>query len=211
MTHQSAPQLLILHAVRLLGFADSAALAERSGASGDEVTHLLRDAQRHGWVHHVEFAEHSGWSLTDAGRTENEHQLAVERNSADPVGAVPSVYRDFLPLNTRLLRAVTDWQIRPTSEARFTPNTHTDNAWDQRVLDELVALGAALSPLTDRLCRVLARFDGYAARYEVALHKALSGQHHWVDTTGVDSCHRVWFQLHEDLVATLGIDRRTEV
>jgi hypothetical protein len=28
--------------------------------------------------------------------------------------------------------------------------------------------------------------------------------------TGVDSCHRVWFELHEDLVATLGIDRATE-
>jgi hypothetical protein len=30
-----------------------------------------------------------------------------------------------------------------------------------------------------------------------------------VDRTDVDSCHRVWFELHEDLVATLGIDRRT--
>ncbi|WP_245966848.1 hypothetical protein [Sphaerisporangium album] len=23
----------------------------------------------------------------------------------------------------------------------------------------------------------------------------------------VDSCHRVWFELHEDLIATLGLDR----
>jgi hypothetical protein len=30
-----------------------------------------------------------------------------------------------------------------------------------------------------------------------------------VDRTDVDSCHRVWFELHEDLVATLGIDHRT--
>ncbi|MEK8226978.1 hypothetical protein NKG05_14185 [Oerskovia sp. M15] len=33
----------------------------------------------------------------------------------------------------------------------------------------------------------------------------------WVDRTDVDSCHRVWFELHEDLVATLGIDRGTEL
>jgi len=30
-----------------------------------------------------------------------------------------------------------------------------------------------------------------------------------VDHTDVDSCHRVWFELHEDLIATLGIDRRS--
>jgi len=29
----------------------------------------------------------------------------------------------------------------------------------------------------------------------------------WVDAIGIDSCHTVWFQLHEDLLATLGIPR----
>ncbi|SLM99833.1 conserved hypothetical protein [Corynebacterium xerosis] len=57
---------------------------------------------------------------------------------------------------------------------------------------------------------MLARFGGYADRYNSALHRAMNGEHNWIDKTDVDSCHRVWFQLHEDLVATLGIDRRTE-
>lgn len=51
---------------------------------------------------------------------------------------------------------------------------------------------------------------GNDTRFDVALHSALAGQNEWVDRTDIDSCHRVWFQLHEDLLATLGIDRRTE-
>lgn len=120
------------------------------------------------------------------------------------------VYREFLSLNARLLRACTDGQLKPTAEDRFAPNDHTDPLWDQRILTELAALSDALAPLIDRLSTVLARFGGYDTRFELALQRARSGQWDWVDTTNIDSCHRVWFQLHEDLVATLGIDRGTE-
>ncbi|MGO1921675.1 MAG: transcriptional regulator, partial [Microbacterium sp.] len=67
-----------------------------------------------------------------------------------------------------------------------------------------------LAPLIENLSAVLARFDGYVARYELALRRAMSGELDWIDKTDIDSCHRVWFQLHEDLVATLCIDRRNE-
>lgn len=211
MTHRSDRPLLILHAVRLLGFADSAAVADRAGAGPDETVRLLHDAERAGLVQHVAFADLDGWSLTDAGKASNERHLAAERAAADPGGTVAAAYRDFRPLNARLLRAVTDWQIRPTDDDPLAPNAHTDRDWDARVLDELTALGAALVPLNQRLAAVLARFDGYAPRFEYALGQARRGHTGWVDRTDVDSCHRVWFQLHEDLVATLGIDRGTEV
>lgn len=210
MIHRSAPDLLVLHAVRLLGFADSDAVAGRAGTSRRETVRALSEAERRGWVRHVAFADLDGWSLTDSGKAENELRLAAERESVDRVNAIAAVYRDFLPLNARLLRAVTDWQIRPTDADALAPNDHADGAWDRRVIDELTTLGAELIPVTARLSRVLARFDGYAARYESALRHARRGQHDWIDRTDVDSCHRVWFQLHEDLIATLGIDRRTE-
>lgn len=207
MSHQSVPELLVLHAVRLVGFADSTAVAERAGASHAEALRILSQAERAGWVQYVGFADLEGWSLTDAGKAENERQLAAERTAVDPEGAVASVYRDFLPLNARLLRAVTDWQITPTGADRFAPNDHSDSAWDEHVLNELAALGGELAPLNEHLSDVLARFDGYTTRYDAALRKARSGEHDWIDKTNVDSCHSVWFQLHEDLVATLGIDR----
>lgn len=210
MTNQSPAELLVLHAVRLLGFADSEAVAEHAGTSHADALRELNAAKDAGWAQHIAFADLDGWSLTDSGKTENERQLAAERVSADPDGVVAATYRVFLPLNARLLRAVTDWQIKPTEADRFAPNDHFDRAWDGRALEELTTLGRELSPLIENLSAVLARFDGYVARYESALRRAERGELDWIDKTDIDSCHRVWFQLHEDLVATLGIDRRHE-
>lgn len=210
MSHNSTPELLILHAVRLLGFANSDTIAVRAGTSTAEVTRVLDEADVHEWVQYLTFADLEGWSLTDTGRAENERQLAAERQLADPENTITAVYRDFLPLNTRLVRAVTEWQINPTDDDQFAPNDHSDPAWDERVLDELATLGTELTPLAQRLEDILTRFDGYAHRYRAALRAAVNGEPDWVDKTDVDSCHRVWFQLHEDLVSTLGVDRSTE-
>lgn len=210
MARTSPPSLLVLHAVRSLGFADPAAIARRTGVDHDTVIVVLRDAEHHGWVRHDAFAGLEGWSLTEAGRAENQRRLAHERAGADPHDVIGSVYRDFLPLNTRLVSACTDWQLRPTDEDRLASNDHADSVWDARVLDELTALNAAVAPLTTRLTDVLTRFVGYDVRFDAALRRAHAGQNEWVDRTDIESCHRVWFQLHEDLIATLGIDRRTE-
>lgn len=210
MTRHSDPRLLLLHAVRLLGFADTAVIAANAGITVGAAADLLREAERLGRVQHVSFADLAGWSLTDTGKMENERQLATERASADPERQITATYRDFLPLNARLLRAVTDWQISPTDTDAFAPNDHSDGDRDAHILAELTELSAALMPLVDRLSGVLARFDGYAERFEAALNMAKNGHLNWIDRTDLDSCHRIWFQLHEDLVATLGIDRRTE-
>ncbi|WP_309129581.1 transcriptional regulator [Microbacterium sp.] len=208
MTRQSTSRLRLLHAVRLLGFADGAAIAARAGSSPGEAADLLEEAESRGWVQRLSFADLEGWSLTDAGRTENERQLAIERESADPSLRIAAAYREFLPLNARLLRAVTDWQISPTATDAFASNDHSDGERDGRILSELSRLSEELTPLADRLSGVLVRFSGYAERFASALDKAKGGQPAWVDRTGIDSCHRVWFELHEDLLATLGVDRR---
>lgn len=210
MTHQSEPDMLVLHAVRLVGFADSGEVAKLAGTSHAEALRVLTESERAGWVQHDAFADLDGWSLTESGKVENERQLAAERVVADPNGMVAADYLNFLPLNARLLRAVTDWQIKATDADQFSPNDHTDLVWNERVFDELAALGRELAPLIERLTEVLSRFDGYTSRFDAALAKARAGWQDWVDKSSVDSCHRVWFQLHEDLIATLGVDRSSE-
>ncbi|WGH82658.1 transcriptional regulator [Auritidibacter ignavus] len=210
MTQRSTAELLVLHALRLVGFADTGAVAEHAGTGHADALRILREAEREGWVQRVAFADLDGWSLTDSGRKENERLLAEELLVADPGGVVATAYREFLPLNGRLLLAITDWQINPTPEDKFAPNNHTDLAWDGRILDELATLNAELPQLTERLSACLTRFEGYERRFETALLRAQNGEPGWVDRTDIDSCHKVWFQLHEDLVATLGIDRGSE-
>jgi hypothetical protein len=48
------------------------------------------------------------------------------------------------------------------------------------------------------------------ARFALALGEAQHGDHRWVHSIELDSCHTVWFQLHEDLLATFGVQRGAE-
>ncbi|MEV7009670.1 transcriptional regulator [Streptosporangium sp. NPDC051022] len=210
MTRDSTHGLLVLHAVRITGFADTPVIAHRYGLDAATTKEVLRDAETRGWVEHTSFAGTGGWSLTEPGRAENERRLAAELTLTGAADEVREVYRKFLPLNALLLQACTDWQLRPTADDRLAANDHSDPTWDAGVLHELACIDRALTPLADRLGRVLTRFRGYDTRFTTALARARAGEGAWVDRTDVDSCHRVWFELHEDLIATLGLDRHAE-
>ncbi|HET6292804.1 MAG TPA: transcriptional regulator [Kribbella sp.] len=209
MTQDSSSELLVLHAVRIVGFAAPPVLARRFGLEPAETAQLLGDAEARGWVTYAAFADLEGWSLTESGRAENERLLAAELDSAGGADQARDIYRDFLPLNTRLQRACTDWQLRPVPGSRLATNDHSDPVWDGGVLDELTAIDEALAPLAERLGGILTRFGGYDTRFTTALHRARAGEAGWVDRTDIDSCHRVWFELHEDLIASLGLNRGT--
>ena len=207
MTHASDDELLVLHAVRLQGMATAATAAARFGLDRRVVDELLEDFASYGWVRHDEFAGTGGWSLTAAGRAQDERRLRAELELTGAAQAVEAVHAAFLPLNARFQTVVTRWQIRPLPGDPLAANDHTDFRWDDRVVDELGAIGRRLTALDAELASVLARFDGYARRYAHAADAARRGQRRWVDGLDVDSCHRVWFELHEDLLATLGLQR----
>ena len=62
-----------------------------------------------------------------------------------------------------------------------------------------------------RLHASLERFAGYADRFAAALAQVDRGQRQVRSTNpALDSAHTVWFQLHEDLLATLNLARGCE-
>jgi hypothetical protein len=209
VSRRSAPELLVLHAVRLRGMAGHQGVARRFGLDLDVTEETLLDHQAVGWVTWSQFAGTGGWSLTSAGRTEDERQLAAELAAVGDTGAdtIRRAYTEFLPWNDRLQRACTDWQLRPDGDEPLAENDHTDPAWDARVLADLAAIDGALRPLVSRLSGVLDRFRGYDVRFSTALRRAAAGDGSWVNRVGADSCHTVWMELHEDLLATLGMPR----
>lgn len=210
MAYTSAPRDLALHGVRVLGFPTVSRVAARYGLDAGAVEEALLDFEARGWVRHLSFASSSGWSLTDAGRAENERRLAAELDRAGAGATVAGVHAAFLPLNRRFGAACTDWQIRPTRLDPMAVNDHTDWRWDERVLRTLTAVDGDFRRLCDRLAECLARFDGYADRYSSALRRAAAGGRAWIDTHDRDSCHILWIQFHEDLLATLGIPRGSD-
>ena len=199
MSRHTAADVLVLHALRTLGYADTARIAIRLGLAEDEVREHLLDAQAHGWAAHSSFAEEGGWSLTEAGRAQGERYLAAELDDAGARAVVEEVYQAFLPLNEVVAAACTAWQL---AEMGIGEQTMT--------LAETVATlqgpANALARVEGRLTAQLHRFAGYHHRFTTALTKA-GDEPAWITGTDRDSCHRVWFELHEDLIATLGLVR----
>jgi hypothetical protein len=208
--HLSDPGDLALHGPRVLGFASASRIGARFGVDRAVVDEALLDFEARGWVQQSRFAGSSGWSLTETGRLENERRLSRELDDAGARDTVTAVHTEFVPLNRRFAKACTDWQIRPTRVDRLAFNDHTDWVWDERVMEVLGSIGIAVQGLDTRLTERLARFGGYADRYSSALARVDAGERRWVDAPEVDSCHTVWIQLHEDLLATLGRQRGSD-
>jgi DNA-binding MarR family transcriptional regulator len=204
MSHPSDPSLLVLHGLRLKGFADTDRLADATGVDPAAVLAALTAFATDELVQRRE-GRLTGWSLTPRGRDELEARLAAELDATGGRGLVDDAYRRFLALNPELLEVCTDFQVRGD-----VVNDHTDRGYDHAVVARLTDLHDRARPLCDDLAKVLARFGGYGDRLDAALARVRAGEHHWFTKPLIDSYHTVWFELHEDLLATLGVDRADE-
>jgi hypothetical protein len=133
----------------------------------------------------------SGWMLTTRGRVEGERRLAAELDATGTRAAVGHAYQRFLAINQQLLDTCTAWQLRPVDGATVV-NDHADAAHDAVVLARLVTIDDAVQPVVSALATV----EG--------------GDADWFAAPRIDSYHAVWFELHENLLATLGIERARE-
>lgn len=196
--------LLVLHALRCVGHAGLARVADAAGLPEDETESLLIDLALDGLV--VRDGGPSGtWGLTDAGRVADADRVAAELDAAGARDTVTSVFDDFLALNPEVLDLCSAWQVR-TVDGLTVPNDHADRAYDDRVLAAFVDLDGRAALVLHALAGALPRFGRYRVRLADALARAQRGaRQHLTDTT--DSYHAVWFQLHEDLLVTLGRPR----
>ncbi|CAH0265002.1 hypothetical protein SRABI26_03496 [Arthrobacter sp. Bi26] len=202
MTSPQQPSMMLtLHAMRLLGFADTESVAERFGQDPHHAERLLIDAGAKGWALRSSFGGTRGWSLTVAGRTENERLLAAELDSTGGYAVVTAVHAKFAPLNADVVAACSKLQLHWLADG-----DQPNGGIDEQTHQTFAQAAASLSDLEVRLTAVLSRFGGYAKRLEQAVANAAT-EPAWLTATDRDSFHRVWFELHEDLIATLGIPR----
>jgi predicted ArsR family transcriptional regulator len=204
MPRSSDTRLLVLHGLRLKGISEADAVADVMGLPQEDVAKHLDALLHEALVVHRE-GRLTGWQLTAAGRAEQERLLAEEIDDLGVRDVIDGAYRRFLALNGELLEACTAWQLRDE-----VINDHADAAYDASVIDRLHALHAQVEPILDDLEATLARYDGYRDRLADALAKLRAGDNDWFTKPLIDSYHTVWFQLHEDLLNTLGIERSQE-
>jgi hypothetical protein len=208
VAHPSDPAFLVLHALRLKGFAEGDVVAAATGLGSDEVDRHLSSlagdelvVRRDGRV--------AGWALTPAGRTRHVDLVAAELAESGARDDVKSGYERFLEINHEMLSVCTAWQLRETEGAQAI-NDHSDAAYDAGVIQRLLGIHDRVRPVTADLRDALQRFSGYGERLRGALEKVVGGEHDWFTKPVIDSYHTVWFELHEDLLCTLGLERSSE-
>lgn len=205
MAHSSDRTSLVLLGLRLAGFKPAERVAELVGLPLDEVEAELAVAAAAGHAAH-RAGRMSGWSLTPQGRAEGERRLAAELDATGEREVVEAAYREFLALNGEMLAVCTDWQMKDPQ----TLNDHTDADYDAKVVAVLADIDARVQPVCARLGAVMERFSRYGARLATARARVEAGELEWFTKPMIASYHTVWFELHEDLLATLNIDRATE-
>jgi hypothetical protein len=204
MSHPSPLPLLVLHCCRLKGFADASTISVWSGADERAIDAAAARLLDRGLLH-LPGSGTLGWALTPAGRSENERLLGLELELVGARTEIQAAYSRFLGLNGELRAVCTDWQVRGDML-----NDHTDIDHDEAVIGRLVALHRRARIVCRDLDGQLSRFGRYEGRLATARQKVLDGDGGWFTQPLIDSYHTVWFELHEDLLATLGIDRSAE-
>jgi hypothetical protein len=200
----SEPGFLVLHALRLKGFADTGVVATITRLDEAEATKHLEAAHNDSLVTRRD-GRISGWALTNDGRSRHADLIGTELEQAGVRDDVERGYRRFLEFNGELLAVCTDWQLRDGAL-----NDHSDPSYDAMVIGRLEGVNDQVQPVAVELGDALERFGDYGKRFDLALGKVKNGERDWFAKPMIDSYHTIWFELHEDLLATLGIERSKE-
>lgn len=190
-------------AVRLQGFAEPHRLASALAAPVEHATARLRALIDAGLVEertgHV-----SGFVLTDDGRKALDDALDSEGLFGD--ATLMELYERFESLDGGLKRIANDWQIRRHGPAEVL-NDHADPDYDQSVIDRLRELHDRACALLTRVADRAPRLSTYRPRLDACLRSIEDGTSSAFVGTG-ECYHQIWFELHEDLLQTLGLERR---
>ncbi len=208
MAFSSEAELCVIHALRVKGFVDTPAIVEVTGLLEPEVLGFLQAFKESEEVRHRE-GKMSGWMLTPQGRARGQAMVSELLEAAGIRDQVATAYQSFLAVNQGFLALCTDWQLR-TVDGEQVVNDHADVAHDAAVIERLGEADAVVQTVCAALAEAFERFGDYGNRFSEALTKVRNGDHDWFTKPMIESYHTVWFELHENLLATLGIERANE-
>ncbi len=199
---------LVLHSLRVKGSAEPPTVADFTCLEVDEVeAHLASGVEQD----HVQARKGpvQGYGLTTPGRQHHGSWITGQLDRFGVRGQAQDAYGRFVEVNERLKVTCTAWQLKNTGGEPVL-NDHSDEKYDRGVIRRLHDVHRAVEPICSSLASAIDRFDVYGRRLARALAKIDEGEHAWFTSPMLDSYHTVWFELHEDQILTLGLDRNNE-
>ena len=136
-------------------------------------------------------AVHRGWAALPPGT--DEHDTARR------------AYDRFGQLDPLVKQVITEWQLKRAGAASA---GYGEDEW--ALIDRLIILDEKAAALLNALGRAIPRFASYRPRMRLALQRLEEGEPTFFCGLTCDSYHTVWWQLHEDLLLAVGLDRSQE-
>jgi phosphoenolpyruvate-protein kinase (PTS system EI component) len=194
-------EFLVLHALRIKGFAAAEVVAEIATVDLTTVQELLPGMADSGWCRHIPARDL--WQLSPAGR--ERHGELVRLLAGPEVDALRVPYQQFLDLNVEFKELCNRWQTRDGGG-----NDHSDPVYDGERIAELRVLHETATAPIDGFATAISRFGSYGHRLTASLVRLEAGETRMFTGVMCGSYHDVWMELHEDLVQLLGVDRHAE-
>jgi hypothetical protein len=145
----------------------------------------------------------TGFMLLPAGTARLDELLVAEGLRASE--SLCDCYDRFMQLNTRVLKVCSDWQLKRDD----VPNDHSDPDYDAEVIERLDALHRRSAKCAGTIAEAAARYSPYGTRLGVCVERLNGGDHTAFTAVMAESYHTVWFEMHQDLLLTLGRERET--
>jgi hypothetical protein len=146
----------------------------------------------------------AGFMLTPKGNESLDKLLAAEGLRGDQ--GLTEGYERFLQLNERVLRVSSDWQLRREGGVEVA-NDHSDPDYDLSVIDRLSELHDRAKICAAKIGACAPRFEPYGVRLDGCMQRLEEGDHSAFTAPLAESYHTVWFEFHQDLLLTLGLER----
>ena len=188
-------ELAVLMALRVHGRSDAARIAAAIGGDAAAAAATLAALAAGGLTIPVARSVPAGAALvalSEDGRARLARLVAEE-----PIdrAALAALYAGRFGAADRELKArVTAWQLAPDADK---PSAR----------DAVMASAATIGGVAAALAAIVPRLGPYPRRLADAAAAVATGDARFVASPRVDSLHQIWFELHEDLLVTLGRSR----
>lgn len=206
----SSTELMLLLALRLKGLGEVDAVADVHALDVDETEWALAELIESGKCVYRPVDGVMKYLLTPSGRELGEQALWQEIDDPSKKQKIRQAYNEFRGLEEGLFQVLADWQVIDGTNVHQRINKHDDYLYDQEILERLYNIDVNLQKILKPLARMFSRYQNYENRFAKALDLMRNGDMQYLMKPLIGSYSTLWFEFHEDLLATLGINRASE-
>jgi hypothetical protein len=143
-------------------------------------------------------------SITESGKNALREFIQARRRHMIPL-LEGRAWADFEALDAEFKKVCSMWQVR--QDRAGSPNTHDDPEYDFGVLERLREVHSRLRELVRSVSGLEAELADITMELDNAMGRVSEGDFDYFTGVQLNSFHNLWFELHEDLLCTMGLER----